>query len=60
MGRTAFRTCPLCEATCGLELTLEGFLLRRQALDLLNHVALGAANGRCNPLQVCGCFLKPP
>jgi anaerobic selenocysteine-containing dehydrogenase len=22
--RTAFRTCPLCEATCGLELTLEG------------------------------------
>lgn len=22
--RTAFRTCPLCEATCGLELTVEG------------------------------------
>src|SRR3954452_6299904 len=22
--RTAIRTCPLCEATCGLELTLEG------------------------------------
>jgi anaerobic selenocysteine-containing dehydrogenase len=22
--RTAYRTCPLCEATCGLELTLEG------------------------------------
>ena len=24
MPRTAFRTCPFCEATCGLELTLEG------------------------------------
>lgn len=24
MPRTAFRTCPLCEATCGLELTIEG------------------------------------
>ncbi len=23
-ARTVFRTCPLCEATCGLELTLEG------------------------------------
>ncbi len=22
--RTAWRTCPLCEATCGLEITLEG------------------------------------
>src|SRR5438270_1951062 len=22
--RTAYRTCPLCEATCGLELTIEG------------------------------------
>ncbi|MFI5954656.1 molybdopterin-dependent oxidoreductase [Cryptosporangium sp. NPDC051539] len=24
MSRTAYRTCPLCEAVCGLELTLEG------------------------------------
>ena len=24
MPRTAFRTCPFCEATCGLELTLDG------------------------------------
>ncbi|MCW2939047.1 MAG: molybdopterin-binding oxidoreductase [Actinomycetia bacterium] len=24
MSRTAFRTCPLCEALCGLELTLDG------------------------------------
>jgi hypothetical protein len=24
MSRTAYRTCPLCEALCGLELTLEG------------------------------------
>ena len=23
-GRTAYRTCPLCEATCGLEITLDG------------------------------------
>ena len=23
-SRTAYRTCPLCEATCGLELTIEG------------------------------------
>src|SRR3954452_2077095 len=24
MSRTAYRTCPLCEATCGLEITLDG------------------------------------
>jgi anaerobic selenocysteine-containing dehydrogenase len=24
MGRTAIRTCPLCEATCGLEIELDG------------------------------------
>src|ERR1700757_2374837 len=24
MDRTAYRTCPLCEATCGLEITLKG------------------------------------
>src|SRR4051795_10074474 len=24
MSRTAHRTCPLCEATCGLEITLDG------------------------------------
>src|SRR3712207_358063 len=24
MPATAYRTCPLCEATCGLEVTLEG------------------------------------
>ena len=23
MSRTAYRTCPLCEATCGLEITIE-------------------------------------
>ena len=28
-ARTAYRTCPLCEATCGLELTLEGDRLTR-------------------------------
>ena len=27
--RTVYRTCPLCEATCGLELTLEGRELTR-------------------------------
>src|SRR3981081_4455524 len=29
-GHVAFRTCPLCEATCGLELTLSG--------DTITHV----------------------
>jgi predicted molibdopterin-dependent oxidoreductase YjgC len=24
MERTAFRTCPFCEATCGLEVTVRG------------------------------------
>jgi anaerobic selenocysteine-containing dehydrogenase len=38
--RTAFRTCPLCEATCGLELTLddgrvEG--IRGDAADVFSH-----------------------
>ena len=28
-GRTEFRTCPLCEATCGLEIELEGDTVRR-------------------------------
>ena len=27
--RVAFRTCPLCEATCGLEITLEGDTVKR-------------------------------
>jgi anaerobic selenocysteine-containing dehydrogenase len=27
--RTAYRTCPLCEATCGLEITLEGDRVKR-------------------------------
>jgi anaerobic selenocysteine-containing dehydrogenase len=38
--RTAFRTCPLCEATCGLELTLEGRRLvrvRGDDQDVFSH-----------------------
>ena len=38
--RTAFRTCPLCEATCGLELTLDGDSLvsiRGDAEDVFSH-----------------------
>ncbi len=38
--RTAFRTCPLCEATCGLELTLEGervTAIRGDRDDILSH-----------------------
>ena len=38
--RTAYRTCPLCEATCGLELTLEGDTLtgiRGDAQDVFSH-----------------------
>ncbi len=41
MTRTALRTCPLCEATCGLELTLdaEGAVtrVRGDADDVLSH-----------------------
>jgi anaerobic selenocysteine-containing dehydrogenase len=38
--RTAYRTCPLCEATCGLELTLEGRSLtkvRGDRDDVFSH-----------------------
>ncbi|HZE06176.1 MAG TPA: molybdopterin-dependent oxidoreductase, partial [Solirubrobacteraceae bacterium] len=38
--RTAYRTCPLCEATCGLELTLEGdrvVSIRGDAQDVFSH-----------------------
>lgn len=38
--RTAFRTCPLCEATCGLELTLQGRELievRGDREDVFSH-----------------------
>ena len=37
---TAYRTCPLCEATCGLELTLEGGAvtsIRGDAQDVFSH-----------------------
>ena len=41
MTRTAFRTCPLCEATCGLELTVEDdgavTRVRGDADDVLSH-----------------------
>jgi len=39
-SHTAFRTCPLCEATCGLELTLEGRSLvkvRGDREDVFRH-----------------------
>ncbi len=38
--RTAYRTCPLCEATCGLELTLDGervMGIRGDADDVFSH-----------------------
>jgi anaerobic selenocysteine-containing dehydrogenase len=38
--RTAYRTCPFCEATCGLELTLDGDRVTRvrgDADDVLSH-----------------------
>ncbi|MGZ4170532.1 MAG: molybdopterin-dependent oxidoreductase [Solirubrobacteraceae bacterium] len=38
--RTAFRTCPLCEATCGLELTLDGdrvASIKGDADDVFSH-----------------------
>ena len=40
MASTAFRTCPLCEATCGLELTVEGdevVTVRGDADDVFSH-----------------------
>src|SRR6266498_3574111 len=40
MTRTVFRTCPLCEATCGLELRLEGrdiTLVRGDRDDVFSH-----------------------
>lgn len=39
-ARTAYRTCPLCEATCGLELTFDGEQLtgiRGDAQDVFSH-----------------------
>jgi anaerobic selenocysteine-containing dehydrogenase len=39
-SRTAYRTCPLCEATCGLELTIEGdqvTALRGDDQDVFSH-----------------------
>jgi anaerobic selenocysteine-containing dehydrogenase len=39
-SRTEFRTCPLCEATCGLEIELEGDTVRRirgDQKDVLSH-----------------------
>jgi anaerobic selenocysteine-containing dehydrogenase len=37
--RTAFRTCPLCEATCGLEITVNGGVqkIRGDAEDVFSH-----------------------
>lgn len=52
MSRTAVRTCHLCEATCGLELTLEGDQVvgvRGDAEDVFSHGYLcpkGAAIGQ--------------
>jgi anaerobic selenocysteine-containing dehydrogenase len=40
MERTAFRTCPFCEATCGLEVTLRGtevVRVRGDAEDVFSH-----------------------
>ena len=39
-SRTVYRTCPLCEATCGLELHLEGkdiTLVRGDRDDVFSH-----------------------
>src|SRR3954453_16251430 len=37
--RTAIRTCPLCEATCGLEITVNGGVsrIRGDAQDVFSH-----------------------
>jgi anaerobic selenocysteine-containing dehydrogenase len=39
-GRTAYRTCPLCEATCGLEIKLDGeeiLSIRGDRQDVFSH-----------------------
>ncbi|MCU1374971.1 MAG: molybdopterin-binding oxidoreductase, partial [Actinomycetia bacterium] len=52
MTTTAYRTCPLCEATCGLELTIEGDRITRVRGDadhVFSHGFLcpkGAAYGK--------------
>ena len=51
--RTAFRTCPLCEATCGLEIELDGdelVSIRGDAQDVFSHGFIcpkGAALSSC-------------
>ena len=38
--RTAYRTCPLCEAACGLEITLDGDRVKKirgDAEDVFSH-----------------------
>ncbi len=40
MATTAFRTCPLCEATCGLEIELDGeqvVSIRGDRDDVFSH-----------------------
>ena len=39
--RTATRTCPLCEATCGLSITLDGDRVLRTAGDELDVFSRG-------------------
>ncbi|MBC6459579.1 molybdopterin-dependent oxidoreductase [Actinomadura sp. HBU206391] len=41
MSRTAYRTCPLCEALCGLELTVEGHRVTRVRGDAKDPFSKG-------------------
>ena len=51
-SRIAHRTCPLCEATCGLEITLEGDRIEiRDVSGDLPNVQVGLAWRRGAPLS---------
>ncbi len=41
MDRTVYRTCPLCEATCGLEIEVVGETVRRIRGDMANPFSAG-------------------
>ena len=51
---TAYRTCPLCEATCGLELTIEGgrvTRIRGDAEDVFSHGFVCPKGAALKPLH---------
>jgi len=61
--RTAFRTCPLCEATCGLELTIEGervVRIRGDREDVFSHGFLCPKGSTLSALHEDPDWLRAP